>query len=56
MPKVVWMDEPSSSIDVNFRKCITDIMIRYKERENAIIIINTHDQAIINIADQVISI
>ena len=56
MPKVVWMDEPSSSIDVNFRKCITDIIIRYKEKENAIIIINTHDQAIINIADQVISI
>lgn len=55
-PKFIWLDEPTAAIDDESLKHIITALNEYKKREDAIIVINTHDANIINNADCIIQL
>lgn len=53
-PEVIIFDEPTSGLDPKGRKDITECMMRYKEKENACIIMVSHSmEDAANLADRI---
>ncbi len=44
-PEIIFLDEPTASIDMKNTKIIEDIIIKMKEQKGTIIILTTHDIA-----------
>lgn len=51
-PKLIWLDEPTNSIDEESLVRIVTILKEYKKKGDAIVIINTHSDYIIENADR----
>ena len=51
-PKIVLADEPTGNLDVVTAKEIRNLFIRLKTEENMAIILVTHDQKLVDIADE----
>lgn len=55
-PKILWLDEPTAQLDYNNRIELIKIVDRYRKKENAIVVIATHDQIVLNQVDTVYEI
>ena len=55
-PKILWLDEPTAQLDYNNRIELIKIVYRYRKKENAIVVIATHDQIVLNQVDTVYEI
>ena len=53
--KLILLDEPTASLDSNTKKFAFKIL-NYLKQQNCIIIVVSHDNALINIADEIINL
>lgn len=54
-PKVILADEPTGNVDSNTAKVILEVMIKNAHKNNATILIATHDESISKLADVIIT-
>lgn len=52
--KIIFLDEPTSSLDKKTRKLLLDLLCQLKK--NCLIICTTHDEALLNISDKKINL
>lgn len=50
---IILIDEPTASLDINYKQIIFEI-IKYMKSQNKIVIIATHDKELLKIADKII--
>lgn len=55
-PKILWLDEPTAQLDYNNRIELIKIVDRYRKSENAIVVISTHDQIVLDQVDTIYEI
>lgn len=55
-PKILWLDEPTAQLDYNNRIELIKIVDRYRKKENAIVVISTHDQIVLDQVDTIYEI
>lgn len=55
-PKILWLDEPTAQLDYNNKKEIINIIDLYRKKENALVVITTHDSYVLNIVDKIYEI
>jgi ATP-binding cassette subfamily B protein len=52
-PKILWLDEPTSALDKATEQIVIDTIIQYSKRKQTLVIINSHNSVVHNIADKV---
>lgn len=55
-PKILYLDEPTAQLDLVTKETIIQAAIRFQKKYKALVIINTHDPTIMDIADKVYEI
>ncbi|MEH2172815.1 ATP-binding cassette domain-containing protein [Nostoc sp.] len=55
-PKIVLADEPTASLDKNSGRDVVDIIQRLAKQRGCTVVLVTHDNRILNIADRIISL
>lgn len=53
-PKIVLADEPTASLDKHSGRDVVDIMYRLAKEQNSIVLLVTHDNRILDIADRIL--
>lgn len=52
-PKLIWLDEPTASLDKKSEKIILNALVTYKRNNHALVIINTHSKTVTDYADYI---
>ena len=55
-PKILWLDEPTSSLDKESEEMIINTLIEYKKETKSLIIINTHRPYVLQYVDSIVEI
>lgn len=55
-PKILWLDEPTAQLDFNNKNEILNIVDAYRKKENALIVISSHDPLVLNRVDTIYEI
>lgn len=50
-PKVIWLDEPTASLDQKSEKIILEALVQYRTKTHALVIINTHSKKVLEYVD-----
>ncbi|CAA6827537.1 MAG: Putative ABC transporter ATP binding protein [uncultured Sulfurovum sp.] len=51
-PKIIFADEPTGNLDKETAKLVMDVLLEYIEKENAALILVTHDREMAELCDQ----
>lgn len=55
-PKILWLDEPTAQLDSNNKNEILNIVDAYRKKENALVVISSHDPLVLNRVDSIYEI